>query len=87
MMHDRGATKTASTDDALAEATLAGANDIERASAALRSVQPDLEIWRDGAAMPRRSRHSPAWLAIGVVWVSTLVFIGLAAAGVTILVR
>jgi len=61
--------------------------EIERVSALLRSVQPDLEMWHEGAAVRQSIRPSPAWLAIGVVWVSTLLLIGLAAVAVAVLVR
>ena len=87
MIHDLKIPKTTSEDDLLTDDAAAGANDIERASAVLRSMQPDLEIWRDGVAAPQRTRPSPAWLAIGVVWVSTLILIALAVAGLSILVR
>lgn len=60
-------------------------SDIERVSALLRSVQPDLETWHEDAAPRQSSRPSPAWLAIGGVWVSTLLLIGLAVGGVAFL--
>jgi hypothetical protein len=60
-------------------------SDIERVSALLKSVQPDLETWHEGAALRHGGRPSPAWLAIGVVWVSTLLLIGLAVGGAAVL--
>ena len=49
---------------------------IERASAALRIADPALESWTDlPATAPHKPR--PAWLLIGVLWLSTaLVTIG-----------
>ena len=61
--------------------------EIERVSALLRSVQPDLEMWHEGVAVRQSGRPSPAWLAIGVVWVSTLLLIGLATGGIVVLVH
>jgi len=89
MIHDLKLPKTAADDDLLRDgaAAGAGANDIERASAVLRSMQPDLEVWRDGATAPQRTRPSPAWFAIGVVWISTLLLIAIAVAGLSMLVR
>jgi hypothetical protein len=87
MIHDLKVPKTATEDDLLRDGAAVAANDIERASAVLRSMQPDLEIWRDGAAVPLRARPSPAWLAIGVVWISTLLLIAVAVAGLSILLR
>ena len=86
MIHDLKVPSGAPEKDLISDGA-AGASDIERASAVLRGMQPDLEIWRDGAVVPRRARPSPGWLAIGVVWVSTLLLIALAVAGLSILVR
>jgi hypothetical protein len=44
-------------------------------------------MWHEGAAVRQSGRPSPAWLAIGVVWVSTLLLIGLATGGIAVLVR
>ncbi len=87
MMHrirvaDTGAEEAAHPGGAPAEI-----HEIERVSALLQSVQPDLEMWREGAAARENGRPSPAWLAIGVVWVATLLLIGLAVGGVAILLR
>ena len=87
MIHDLKIPSTTLEDSPLGDGAATGAKDIERASAVLRSMQPDLEIWRDGAAVPQRARPSPAWLAIGGVWISTLLLIALAVAGLSILVR
>jgi hypothetical protein len=49
---------------------------IERASAALRRAEPELETWTD---TPVTAAHQPrpVWLLIGVLWLSTaLVTIG-----------
>jgi hypothetical protein len=49
---------------------------IERAAAALRRVDPELETWSD---VPPATMHKPRpiWLLIGVLWLSTaLVTIG-----------
>jgi hypothetical protein len=82
MLHDLKVAKIAPEDDLVAQ----GARDIDRASAALRNMQPDLEIRRDGAVVPQRGGPSPAWLAIGGVWVSTLLLIAFAIAALAILV-
>jgi hypothetical protein len=49
---------------------------IERASAALRRAEPQLESWIDLPA-PNVEKPRPVWLLIGVLWLSTaLVTIG-----------
>jgi hypothetical protein len=49
---------------------------IERASAALRRADPELETWTDMAATAAHQPR-PVWLLIGVLWLSTaLVTIG-----------
>jgi len=58
---------------------------IERVAALLRERHPELEMWHPDLDPPTKKRPSPAWVAIGVVWVTTLILIGLAAAGVTFL--
>ena len=59
--------------------------DIERVAALLQQQHPELEMWHPDRDLPGRKRPSPAWVAIGVVWVATLILIGLAVAGVTFL--
>ncbi|MGO9049285.1 MAG: hypothetical protein ACLP19_01635 [Xanthobacteraceae bacterium] len=49
---------------------------IERASAALRRAEPELESWIDMPA-PTAHKPRPVWLLIGALWLSTaLVTIG-----------
>lgn len=49
---------------------------IERASAALRRAEPELESWVDAPAA-RQPKPRPVWLLIGALWLSTaLVTIG-----------
>jgi hypothetical protein len=45
---------------------------IERASAALRRVRPELESWTDMPAIAMPKPH-PVWLLIGVLWLSTAI--------------
>ena len=53
---------------------------IERASAALRRAEPELESWI-GPPSPTLHKPRPVWLLIGVLWVSTaLVTLGAAVA-------
>ena len=66
---------------------LAEMSEIERVSALLRGMQPDLEVRPEGSAIRDNSQPSPAWLVIGVVWVSTLLLIGLATGGIVVLVH
>jgi hypothetical protein len=50
--------------------------EIERAAAALRKAQPDLESWT-GPPTPAVGKPRPVWLLIGALWISTaLVTIG-----------
>jgi hypothetical protein len=60
--------------------------EIERVTALLRSVQPDLEVWGEGTAAHRDDRPSPVWLTIGAVWVSAILLIGMAVTGIVLLV-
>ena len=61
--------------------------EIERVTALLRTVQPDLEVWGEGATTAHRDdRPGPVWLTVGTVWVSTILLIGLAVTGVVLLV-
>jgi hypothetical protein len=49
---------------------------IERASAALRRAEPELESWVD-APSPSQPKPRPVWLLISALWLSTaLVTIG-----------
>jgi hypothetical protein len=49
---------------------------IERASAALRRAEPELESWVDPPAA-RQPKTQPVWLLVGALWLSTaLVTIG-----------
>jgi hypothetical protein len=59
---------------------------IDRVSAFLRRVQPDLEMRHEGAPSEPITPPSPAWLAVGGVWIATLIVIGLAVTGVALLV-
>jgi hypothetical protein len=59
---------------------------IDRVSAFLRRVQPDLEMRHEGVSSEPITPPSPAWLAVGGVWVATLIVIGLAVAGVALFV-
>jgi hypothetical protein len=61
--------------------------DIKRVVAILQEQHPELEVWHPDLDFPRKKRPSPAWVAIGGVWVATLVSTGLAAAGVAFLLR
>ncbi len=50
--------------------------EIERAAAALRKAQPELESWT-GPSTPAIGKPRPVWLLIGALWISTaLVTIG-----------
>jgi hypothetical protein len=60
---------------------------IERVSAFLRRVQPDLEMRDEGVPSEPITPPGPAWLAVGGVWISTLIVIGLAVAGAALFVR
>ena len=58
---------------------------IERASAALRRAEPELESWVDSPPATLR-KPRPVWLLIGVLWLSTaLVTLG-AAFAISVLV-
>ena len=58
--------------------------DIERASAALRLGEPDLQSWSKPAA-PTAGKPRPLWLLIGVLWISTaIVTVGAVAAIATL---
>ena len=58
---------------------------IERASAALRRAEPELESWVD-APLASPPKPQPVWLLIGALWLSTaLVTIG-AAFAISVLV-
>jgi hypothetical protein len=43
---------------------------IERATAALRRAEPELESWTDMPA-PTMQKPRPVWLLIGLLWLST----------------
>jgi len=61
--------------------------DVERVTALLQGVQPDLEVWREGAGGHHDDRSGPVWLTVGAVWVSTFIVIALVVGGVAILVH
>jgi hypothetical protein len=61
--------------------------DIERVSALLRRLQPNLVIRREDVALEDTPPSGPPWLVIGGVWVSTLILIGIGAAGMAIILR
>jgi hypothetical protein len=62
------------------------AADIERVSALLRRLQPDLVVRRDEVAGDQAPPMGPAWLVIGVVWTTTLVLIAAATTALVLLV-
>jgi len=45
---------------------------IERASAALRKAEPELESWSN-LSPPAMHKPRPVWLLIGVLWLSTAI--------------
>ncbi len=77
--------KTRTDEIAVIDGVSREATDIERATALLRQQHPDLEIWHGEPDFGRKKLASPAWIAIGVVWVATLLLIGLAVAGLVFL--
>jgi hypothetical protein len=66
-------TKDAPNGDALAQAHL----EIEKAAAALKTVQPDLRTWTDhhNHDTPRRTRRGPVWFLIALIWVGMVAVI------------
>jgi hypothetical protein len=64
-----------------------GFSEIERASAALRRAQPDLEAWsHQTAELAPARKPRPVWLVIGAVWISTVSLIAMATLAIAALV-
>ena len=62
--------------------------EIERASTALRSAQPDLEAWSISnieAVQTRKPRS--VWLVVGAIWISTVLLMGMATFAIASLLR
>jgi hypothetical protein len=86
VVHDDAALDASEKTDA-ADRIETDIREIERASAALKRVQPDLEAWRSKPldSTPVR-KPSSAWVVIGVVWFSTVLALSIATVAIAVLV-
>jgi hypothetical protein len=58
--------------------------DIERAAAALREGEPDLEPWTIGAtAVPEQRQPRSVWLFVGTIWIAAVLVTGAATLAIT----
>jgi hypothetical protein len=58
--------------------------EIERAAAALRAGEPDLEPWMTGTtAAPEHRQPRSVWLFVGTIWITTVLVTGAATLAIT----
>jgi hypothetical protein len=58
--------------------------DIERAAAALRAGEPDLEPWTTGtSAVLDQPKPRSVWLFVGAIWITTVLVTGAATLAIT----